>query len=148
MRSQLQPRMRIREAEDGRLAASGGGFLASRRSSVESDSAGRRVGSAAHDVREPPLEAPEPPSFEAPAAPLELPAATRLARLMTSSRRSGAAVAGIRAERPSPSTLIMDVFCSTMDTMTCGSIARFLRAVTMASCTSTWVRPRARMEPA
>ena len=61
---------------------------------------------------------------------------------------SGAAVAGIRAARPSPSTLIMDVFCSTMDTMTCGSIARFLRAVTMASCTSTWVRPRARMEPA
>src|SRR5690348_13404259 len=72
MRSQLQPRMRIPEAEDGRLAASGGGFLASRRSSVESDSAGRRVGSAADDVREPPLEAPEPPSFEAPPAPLEL----------------------------------------------------------------------------
>ena len=32
---------------------------------------------------------------------------------MTSSMRSGEAVAGIRAARPSPRMLIMDVFCST-----------------------------------
>ena len=70
------------------------------------------------------------------------------ALVIVSRIRSGVSCAGIRpARNTSPSTLISDVRCSTTDTIACGSMARFLRASTMASWSSTWVRPRARIAP-
>src|SRR5262249_39325147 len=47
----------------------------------------------------------------------------------------------------SPVTLISDVRCSTSDTIAWGSMARSLRASTMACWSSTWVRPLARIAP-
>ena len=72
------------------------------------------------------------------------------ARAMTSSRRSPPLpLAGKRDGAPtSPSTLMEDALWSTRATTACGSIARGLRPLTIASCTCTTVRPFARMTPA